>query len=232
MRSGEGKGSLLLSLFLLLMNKDSFSKPRKEYVRAALTEEDAGQDPWSLFSRWYAQALEHCAGEANAFCLATVNSDLQPSARMVLLKEVRDQQLLFFTNYKSRKSQDLDFSNKVSAVFYWAELEQQIRIEGTVTRSDRETSMKYFSSRPRGSQLSAVVSAQSQPVESRASLEQSRTALDQALQNQLPECPEYWGGYAIKPSRSEFWQGRQDKLHDRILFISENLGWKRIRLAP
>jgi len=215
------------------MVKIDFDSVRKEYTKALLSEDQAGEDPLALFNQWYQQALDSDLIEPNAFCLSTVGSiqgRLQPSSRIVLLKGIIDDKFLFFTNYKSRKGNEIEFCPQVSALFFWDRLERQVRIEGCIKKAERAVAKEYFSKRPIGSQASACISQQSQVVASRQDLEERKAEL--LSKNNSIECPDHWGGYFIEPHQFEFWQGRQDKLHDRIQYKRLDFGWIRQRLAP
>lgn len=213
-------------------HESPYQHHRREYTRGGLTEDTAGSDPIALFHRWMDEASSGGVAEPNAMTLATVGADLQPSSRVVLLKHADEEGFVFFTNYASRKGRDLAVHPRASLHFFWKELERQVLIEGEVTRVDREMSARYFSTRPRDSQLGAWASAQSSPVASRAELEERFAAAAARFgQGDVP-LPEYWGGYRLRPARLEFWQGRPNRLHDRIEFVAGPSGWTRGRLSP
>jgi len=210
-----------------------FRRLRREYTRLELIEGSASLDPCEQFTEWFAAAARSCSGEVNAMALATASSDGRPSNRMVLLKEFDRAGFVFFTNYASRKGQELAAHSAAAILFYWGELERQVRIEGVVEQVDRARSAEYFHSRPREAQLSALISEQSREVESRARLE---VALEEARREyagrEIP-LPEAWGGYILRPKRFEFWQGRRGRLHDRLVYeLEAGDGWRRYRLAP
>lgn len=203
---------------------------RRQYERHGLDEQIMPEDPLSLFGLWFEEAVAAHAHEANAVVLATLSGS-RPSARVVLLKEISEGGFVFYTNYESRKGKELKSNPFAAMLFYWPELERQVRIEGSVVRISREASEEYFNSRPERSRLSAIISPQSQPVGSREALEH---AAEQFLQSGRPlHMPDYWGGYKLIPDKLEFWQGRPDRLHDRVLYeLVYDSKWQRTRLAP
>ena len=190
--------------------------------------------PTELFRIWLAEATAKAGlNNPNAMSLATVGADGRPSIRMVLLKEVSDEGFVFYTNYESRKGRDLAGSPWVSAVFYWDNLGRQVRVYGKTEKVDRPQSQAYFSSRPRGSQISAWASPQSQEVPSREFLEQRAKDFEEKFSGveKIP-VPEHWGGFLIRPDRIEFWEQCPNRLHDRAEYVLESGGWKKRRLAP
>jgi len=190
------------------------------------------REPHEQFGRWFQDALRSDLPEANAVILSTATLDGIPSARAVLLKDVSRRGFLFFTNYASRKGRELAANPRAALTFLWSELERQVRVEGTVERSSSEESDQYFQARPVGSQIAAAISPQSDVVPSRAWLEQriaERTAA--SPDGPIPR-PSHWGGYWLVPSRLEFWQGRENRLHDRIEYRLVNGVWQTARLAP
>jgi len=189
-------------------------------------------DPLEQFRNWFADA--QCAEiyEPTAMVLSTVNEDGQPSSRVVLLKDVNAQGFVFFTDYSSRKGREIESSRTVSLLFWWDRLHRQVRIEGSVAKVDAETSDRYFDIRPLGSRLSAIVSHQSQVVESRALLEERVSELERSLQGSPPQRPDRWGGYCVTPVSMEFWQGRTNRLHDRVHYHKQDSGWRKERLSP
>jgi pyridoxamine 5'-phosphate oxidase len=207
---------------------------RKTYAQQALSEAEADTDAIKQFRRWLDEALQAQLEEPTALTLSTVGPDGQPSARVVLLKGLpNDNGFLFYTNYESRKGQDLAHSPKAAITFFWPGLERQVRIEGVVEKAPESTSTEYFQSRPRGSQIGAWASPQSQRIGSREELEQRELEITErfAEQDPLPR-PPHWGGYVLRPQRVEFWQGRPSRLHDRLLYERTADGWQRSRLAP
>jgi pyridoxamine 5'-phosphate oxidase len=209
------------------------SKVRIDYQQRALTEAEVDPDPLRQFMAWLDEAVAAKACEPTAMTLATSTPQGIPSARIVLLKGVDDGRLVFFTNYLSCKGRELDQNPNAALVFFWPELERQVRIEGDVTRTSAAESEAYFSSRPPASRIGAVASAQSEPVVSREALEQRfRELLQQFPDGNVPR-PADWGGYCLRPTRIEFWQGRPSRLHDRIEYLLDGSGkWVIRRLAP
>ena len=211
-----------------------FQAIRKEYENEGIHERMLPDEPLELFREWFALAIEHCPGrwlEPNAMSLATASPSGDVTNRYVLMKDIASDGIHFFTNYDSVKGRQLKANPKAAATFHWPYLGRQVRLEGIVEKTSREMSEDYFHSRTRGSQLSAAVSSQSQEVASREELEVLRTRLVDQHDGQPIPLPENWGGYLLKPNRIEFWQGRLDRLHDRILYQFENQ-WQRSRLFP
>jgi len=205
---------------------------RKDYQLENLTEAEAGDDPIALFARWFQRAVDAGVPEPNVMSLATVGPDLRPSSRIVLIKDFGSDGFTWYTNYASRKGQDLLGNPHAALLFHWIPLERQVRIEGRVTRVDAAASDAYFDSRPLKSRIGAIASAQSQPIADRDSLE-TRFALAERQYGDTPPRPEHWGGYRLQPDAIEFWQGRSSRLHDRILFTLNKDGyWNRLRLQP
>lgn len=204
---------------------------RKDYRLAELDEATAGDDPLAFFGKWFAEAEQAKVHEINAMTLATVDADSKPHARIVLLKGLDATGFVFFTNYNSAKGHDLDVNPFASSVFFWQELERQVRIEGITEKLEPEESDTYFNSRPAGSQLGAWASPQSRIISSREVLDENYKLYEDKYQEKIPR-PPHWGGYRIIPHRIEFWQGRSSRMHDRILFVYESEQWRKFRLAP
>jgi pyridoxamine 5'-phosphate oxidase len=204
---------------------------RQEYMRSGLSEAQAGSDPIRLFTAWLEDAVNAGLPLPNAMTLATVTPEGAPDARIVLLKGLEHGAFAFYTNYSSRKARELEARPAACLVFQWSELERQVRIEGSVEKVSAQESDAYFASRPLGARLSAWASEQSATVASRAVLEAAMAAA-RARFGDAPPRPPQWGGYRVIPERIEFWQGRADRLHDRLLYTREAAGWKIERLAP
>lgn len=206
---------------------------RTEYAKASLDITSVSTDPLQQFEKWLTETINAGVKEANAMCLATIGLDGRPSQRIVLLKGVEDKKLLFYTNYQSKKGIQLEVNPVCSLTFFWPELERQIRIEGVVERVSEEKSTEYFQSRPRGSQLGAWVSPQSAAIKDRQLLENRLVEMEKRFEGveKLPK-PQQWGGYAVEPLLLEFWQGRPNRLHDRIEYTNVDGAWKINRLAP
>ncbi len=206
---------------------------RNEYTRAGLTEADAAPDPIAQFRVWFEEALAADLHEPNAMTLATSTPDGQPSARIVLLKGYDERGFVFYTNYESRKGAELAENPAAAMVFYWSELERQIRITGRATRLSRGESDAYFRSRPTGSRLGAWASAQSRPIPNRAILEERLRQLEAEHPDGNIPLPPFWGGFRVAPTDFEFWQGRPSRLHDRLQYRrDENNSWRIERLSP
>ncbi len=210
---------------------------RREYSRAELTRDHVADDPLAQFRTWFEEAQDAEVHEPNAMTLSTAAPDGTPSARIVLLKGVTERGFRFYTNYDSRKGTELDQNPHAALVFWWAPLERQVRIEGTVERLPDEESTAYFRRRPRGSQLGAWASPQSRVVESREALVDNLAAVEEEYADEEVPRPAHWGGYVVRPLRIEFWQGRPNRLHDRLRYRrptvdAEDGAWVLERLAP
>ncbi|MDQ3792572.1 MAG: pyridoxamine 5'-phosphate oxidase [Actinomycetota bacterium] len=211
---------------------DHAARLRKEYTRAGLAESDANPDPIAQFRRWFDDALAAGLREPNAMTLATATPDGRPSARVVLLKGFDERGFVFYTNYEGRKGEELEENPYCALVFYWAELERQVRVEGRVSRVPKRESDEYFGSRPRGSRLGAWASEQSRPVGGREVLEERLRVLEAEYEAREVPRPPFWGGYRVEPEVIEFWQGRENRLHDRLVYRRSGGGWGRERLQP
>jgi len=206
---------------------------RREYASRAFNEQDAHADPIRQFTSWFEEALKAQLIDANAMTLATASPAGEPSARIVLLKGADESGFVFYTNYESAKGRDLAANPRASLLFFWSALERQVRITGAVTKTSVEESDAYFHSRPVESQIGAVSSAQSRPVADRAQLESRYAEMAAKYKDSIVPLPATWGGYRVTPERIEFWQGRQSRLHDRLLYTRQPDGsWSRARLSP
>jgi pyridoxamine 5'-phosphate oxidase len=205
---------------------------RREYRLKSLNETEIDADPIRQFDKWLDEALEAEATEPTAMTLSTISSEGKPTARMVLLKQADENGFVFYTNYNSRKGENLAHSPYAALVFYWPELERQVRLEGVAEKVSKEDSDAYFDSRPEGSRIGAIVSPQSSEIPGRKFLEELFDNYEKMNKDKPLRRPENWGGYRIIPDRIEFWQGRESRLHDRIEFTRMNLLWKIKRLAP
>jgi len=210
----------------------SIADIRKEYMRESLSEGDVELDPFLQFTRWWKEAVGSDITEVNAMTLATCNKEGMPSARTVLLKDYDKSGFVFFSNYESRKAKDIDENPQASLLFFWKELERQVRIEGRIEKVDATESDSYFHSRPEGSRIGAWASPQSRVVRSRDVIEEDVRRYQAAFEQAPIPRPPHWGGYRVIPVHIEFWQGRSSRLHDRILYSIEADSWKISRLAP
>lgn len=207
---------------------------RHEYMREALDEKDVLSDPLAQFAVWFAEAVKAELPLPNAMSLASVTPGGRPSQRMVLLKGVDHGGFVFYTHYDSRKAREIAANAQAALLFHWPQLERQVRIEGVVTRVSEKESDDYFATRPLGSRHAAIASPQSEVIASRATLE-ARYAEAARAHGDTPARPEYWGGYRLLPDEIEFWQGRENRLHDRVVYRNTSkLGdaWTKLRLAP
>ncbi|KAA5536744.1 pyridoxamine 5'-phosphate oxidase [Taibaiella lutea] len=228
----------------MINSSEHIAKIRADYKMATLSETEVGNDPLLFFQKWFSQAEAAGITEVNAMTLATANMWGMPSARIVLLKGLDEEGFTFYTNYDSEKGRQIADEDSVALLFFWKELERQVRIEGTARKISAEESDAYFHSRPQGSQISAVASPQSEIIEGRSVLENKVIELEQQYAEQEIPRPGHWGGYKVIPEKVEFWQGRSNRLHDRIVFFREPetdngegelpgySQWETFRLAP
>ncbi|MFT6851123.1 MAG: pyridoxamine 5'-phosphate oxidase [Sphingobacteriales bacterium] len=212
---------------------ENLSKLRREYLGTPLGDKTTNDSPIEQFKEWFNEIKSIESKDPNAFSLATCGKDLQPDLRLVLLKGIENGDFIFFTNYNSKKGIQIIENPKVSMNFYWPELHRQVRIQGSALKLSVEESKEYFYSRPQGSQISAIVSPQSEKIASREILEKSVKETLKNLSKNVPlEMPKQWGGFKISPEKIEFWQGRENRLHDRIQYTKNQENWLKTRLAP
>ena len=214
------------------MRDFKLQKLRRSYKLSELSEESVYENPFTQFNKWFKEVIDAEIIDPSAMVLSSVDHAKLPSSRIVLLKEVDNKGFIFFTNYLSKKAADFTDNPAISLLFYWKELERQVRIEGTVEKTERKISEEYFQARPRDSQIGTWVSKQSAVVPNRSYLDDKYTKLDKKFGKDKIPLPEYWGGYRLIPNYFEFWQGRDKRLHDRICYKEEMHGWHIFRLAP
>jgi pyridoxamine 5'-phosphate oxidase len=205
---------------------------RHEYVSQPFNESQVAGDPVTQFKKWFDEAALSEQPDAEAMTLSTATIDGRVDARIVLLKGCDDRGFVFFTNYESRKSREIMANPRVALTFYWHALHRQVRIEGLAEKVTSEESEEYFQTRPRGSQIGAWASPQSEEIVDREALERRVDVIETRFKDRPISCPPFWGGYRVKPEMVEFWQGRENRLHDRILYTLGDNGWRISRLAP
>ncbi|MDH5366269.1 MAG: pyridoxamine 5'-phosphate oxidase [Cyclobacteriaceae bacterium] len=206
---------------------------RNDYIKHVLNIESTSDNPIQQFKEWFDEALKAEVTEVNAMILSTVNKENRPSARVMLLKGIEEGQFIFYTNYQSDKGNQMEENPFVALTFFWPQLERQVRIEGKINKVSPEVSTSYFKSRPKDSQIGALASPQSTPIANRKILEERVTNLTNKYKNKPIERPAQWGGYAVTANQVEFWQGRANRLHDRVQYtLDENSKWTKVRLAP
>jgi len=214
------------------MNSEDLARLRREYTRRALDEAEVDLNPFVQFARWFGEAVRADVAEPNAMVLATASAEAKPSARVVLLKGFDDRGFVFFTNYEGRKSVELGENPNAALLFFWEELERQVRIEGVTEKTPKQESEEYFKTRPAESRLSAWASRQSSVIAGRGVLEQRMADLNARYADQNIPLPPNWGGFRVQPFLFEFWQGRESRLHDRIRYSLRGGVWEIERLSP
>lgn len=213
-------------------DKPNLQDLRVSYELGELNDESAPSDPFILFQDWMADAVKHQMPDPNAMTLATIGQDGVPSARTVLLKGLDLRGFHFFTNYQSRKGRELEHNSRAAICFLWAPLQRQVTARGLVWKLPREEAEAYFASRPRGHQVGAWASIQSEVIPDREWLESRAAEVEARFDGGEIPCPEHWGGYALMPDEIEFWQGRKSRLHDRLRYLREGNHWERLRVSP
>ena len=230
-RGGENSRVIGARVIVRVVKPDLAARLRKEYEAEGLVEGEMFDDPLEQFGQWFEGVLESELDEPNTFVLATADSEGRPSARAVLMKELSDDGVVFYTDLESRKSAEIKSNPYAAATFVWTALHRQARFEGEVRPVSEEVADAYFSGRPRGAQIAAHASNQSREVESREVLVARFEKLDAAFDDIVPR-PDTWGGWRLVPETVEFWQGRPNRFHDRIRYRRDESGWSRVRLAP
>jgi len=205
---------------------------RREYMYAGLSRDDLSSDPIAQFEQWFLEAHDNGLDNPNALSLATVGTDGMPSLRTVLLKAFDAKGFVFYTNYGSRKAREIAENPQAAMLFHWLEFDRQVKIQGPVTKVSTAESLRYFSTRPHGSQIGAWCSEQSSPIGSRTLLLQAYESMKAKFAEGEVPLPDFWGGYRVKPLRIEFWQGRENRLHDRFEYVMQGDSWAIQRLAP
>ena len=216
------------------MNRDHFHDLRENYGKASLDRSDLVSNPIDQFRVWFNEAMDYGIKEPNAMTLSTVNEKGEPSGRIVLMKDLTSEGVIFYTNLKSNKAKEISYCNKVSLTFLWLEMERQIRINGKATQVPEDVATSYFQSRPKASQIGAWASAQSEVIQGRDGLEARVKDLEDQYKNEecLPK-PPFWSGYLVTPKQIEFWQGRKNRLHDRMRYeLKGDKDWQIVRLSP
>lgn len=205
---------------------------RHDFTRQTLDRKDVHPDPVLQFEKWFKEAVDAKVNEPNAMCISTVSAEGKPSSRIVLLRNFNREGFVFYTNYNSRKGVEIEKNPHAALLFFWPELERQVRVEGILRKQSAEESDEYFNSRPRESKLGAWSSEQSKPIEDRNILDTAYDAYAKKFPGEEVTRPPYWGGYVLIPECFEFWQGRASRLHDRMLYVQEGQQWKIQRLSP
>lgn len=205
---------------------------RRDFADKPLEEQSVNDNPFLQFSVWFEEAVNAQLLDPYAMLISTVDEIGLPHSRVVYLRNISDEGMVFYTNYNSQKGKNISASNKIAITFFWVELERQIRIEGTVKKVSEELSDKYFAARPRESQLGAWASNQSETIKNRAELEENLKHFTEKFKGVDVPRPPHWGGYIVEPTKFEFWQGRPSRLHDRLIYIKNNSDWVISRIAP
>lgn len=205
---------------------------RRDFSSQQLDESTVGKNPYRLFEKWFEEAVGSQILDPYAMAISTVSKENKPSVRVVYMRDISENGIVFYTNYESHKGRDLETNPNISALFFWVELERQIRIDGKVSVLNPALSDNYFASRPRESRIGAWASDQSRIIESRKFLEERYKKFEDEFSGKEVDRPKHWGGYLIEPVSFEFWQGRPNRLHDRIAFQKSGNGWNIVRLAP
>lgn len=205
---------------------------REDYSGAELSEASVPRSPFELFVQWFGEAERAGEVEPNAMILSTVGADGRPNSRAVLLKDFSEKGLTFFTNYNSDKAADIMRAPGVGLIFFWPNLSRQVRISGAAGKTSRKINEEYFATRPRGAQIGAWASAQSAPIEGREILQKRISEFEAKFSSDSVPCPEHWGGFLVTPDKFEFWQGRESRLHDRVLYALQSGAWRISRLSP
>jgi len=209
-----------------------YDKINKDYLQEPFGKKDVDPDPFKQFAIWMDTAINYGIKDPTAMALSTVGKNMQPSSRMVLLKEIRDDKFIFFTNYESKKGQQIEENHYGSLLFYWSELEKQIRIDGRIEKASKEISQDYYLTRSAKRRIGAWASPQSKEIPNRAYLEEKQAEFEKKFKFKPIQKPENWGGYVLIPYTIEFWQGRPNRLHDRLEYFLDDNEWKIRRLAP
>lgn len=212
--------------------KSYINSLRHDFTKQVLDEKDVKADPVFQFEKWFKEAVDAKVNEPNAMSISTVSADGKPSSRIVLLRNFDKDGFVFYTNYTSRKGEEIDANPHVALLFFWPELERQVRIEGLLKKHSSEESTRYFNSRPRESKLGAWTSEQSKVIESRDVLDKAYSDNEKKYPGDEVPRPPFWGGYVLEPDYFEFWQGRASRLHDRIAYVKARTDWKKGRLSP
>lgn len=205
---------------------------RHDFSKQTLDEKDVNSNPILQFEKWFKEAVDSKVNEPNAMTVCTSTTEGKPSARILLLRNFNENGFVFYTNYTSRKGLEIEKNPHAALLFFWPELERQVRIEGVLEKQSKEDSDLYFNTRPKGSKLGAWSSPQSKIIDNRKVLDDNYKVFSEKFSDETVPRPDFWGGYILKPESIEFWQGRPSRMHDRILYLKENNNWKINRLAP